>query len=102
MKRARLLVFVTILSLLSAALSPPPPAHADTEEALIIAGAATGAYVAVVLIGTALWRRSRSGQPAYALHPGTAGAPLPSDHAAPGGIGYECPQGAGAVTWFCW
>ncbi len=99
MNLKRLLAIIILFVFLAVGPLAPTPARANTEEALIIAGAVIVAYAAFVIIGASA---------AFGGGPLTL-APLPPeaderrDEPARGPrIGPHCRSTAGSLTLICW
>jgi hypothetical protein len=97
MNLTRLVVGVVVLAMLAAELARPAPAQADATTALAIAGAVTADYVGVVVIATAVHRRSRG----PFLMPGETETPRKQDQRGLH-FGPRCAQTSTAPTLACW
>ncbi len=84
--------------MLATELAPSRPAYADTTTAVVIAGAVTGAYVAAVVIATAVHRRSRG---PFELMPADT-SPRRKRNEQGVQFGPRCAQKSTTLTLLCW
>ena len=96
----RIVIVIALLAILVAQLTTPKRAYAASTvvTALIIAGAATAAYVAAVCIATAVHRQSRG---PFELMPADTKPPRKQEERGVE-FGTRCAQDSAALTVVCW
>lgn len=97
MKAKTLVVMITLLTIVATGTVTPAPVRADSSTALIIVGS-IAAYVGFVVVGTTLYRRTRSSTDLMPTNPSE------NDRKRRDGVGFvqRCPQTSGNLTLVCW